>query len=83
MMVMVGKYDYDDCLTKKYLISFDDSPFGNLKGYMEHGVLPCRYDNVIMAEWWVKGDNGQCNRTGESKMIWKTYTCKVLMKVLN
>ena len=40
---------------------------------MEHGVLPCRYDNVIMVEWWTNGDNGQCNRTGESKMIQKTY----------
>ena len=43
-------YD-DDYMTKQRLISLDDSPFDNLKGYMApRYALPCQDDNMIMVE---------------------------------
>ena len=43
--------DGDDYMTKRRLISLDDSPFDNLKGYMVRlciNILPCQDANMIM-----------------------------------
>ena len=55
--IIIEKYagydddDDDDFMTKQGLISLDDSPFDNLKGYMVRlciNILPCQDANMIM-----------------------------------